>query len=105
MLKGGLIFCCWANGADNKFKRGEYYPIDEVAELDPILDYSRDHWVINDLHPDPVYGVMIGGIVAILKYLRRDHYDGNDDRFYRPGSVVRRVAFYRPGLALFRFFR
>lgn len=68
MLKGGLIFCCWANGAENnKFKRGEYYPIDEVAELDPILDYDRDHWVINGLHPDPVYGVMIGGIVAIFE--------------------------------------
>lgn len=68
MLQGGLIFCCWTNGAkDNEFKAGEYYPIDEVAELDPILDYDRDHWVINDLHPDPVYGVMIGGIVAIFE--------------------------------------
>lgn len=68
MLEGGLIFCCWANGAkDNEFKAGEYYPIDEVAERDPVLDYDRDHWVINDLHPDPVYGVMIGGIVAIFE--------------------------------------
>lgn len=68
MPEGGLIFCCWANGAENnKFKRGKYYPIDEVAERDPVLDYDRDHWVINDLHPDPVYGVMIGGIVAIFE--------------------------------------
>ena len=68
MLKGGVVYCCWANGVENnKFKRGEYYPIDEVAELDPILDYDRDHWFINDLHPDPVYGVMIGGIVAIFE--------------------------------------
>lgn len=68
MLEGGLIFCCRANGAENnKFKRGKYYPIDEVAERDPVLDYDRDHWVINDLHPDPVYGVMIGGIVAIFE--------------------------------------
>lgn len=68
MLKGGPIFCCWANEArDNEFKAGEYYPIDEVIERDPVLDYDRDHWVINDLHPDPVYGVMIGGIVAIFE--------------------------------------
>lgn len=46
MLKGGLIFCCWANGAkDNEFKAGEYYPIDEVIERDPVLDYDRDHWL------------------------------------------------------------
>lgn len=68
MLKGGLIFCCWANVAkDNEFKAGEYYPIDEVIERDPVLDYDRDHWVINDLHSDPVYGVMIGRIVAIFE--------------------------------------
>lgn len=52
MLKGGLIFCCWANGAkDNKFKAGEYYPIDEVIERDPVLDYDRDHWLLENLYP------------------------------------------------------
>ena len=68
MLKGGLIFCCWANEAkDNEFKAGEYYPIDEVIERDPVLDYDRDHWLLENLYPDPVYGVMIGGIVAIFE--------------------------------------
>lgn len=68
MLKGGLIFCCWANGAENnKFKRGEYYPIGEVIELNPVLDYDHDHWVLNDLHPDPVFGVMVGGVVAVFE--------------------------------------
>lgn len=68
MLKGGRIFCCWANGAkDNEFKAGEYYPIDEVIERDPVLDYDRDHWLLENLYPDPVYGVMIGGIVAIFE--------------------------------------
>lgn len=68
MLKGGLIYCCWANGAkDNKFKAGEYYPIDEVIERDPVLDYDRDHWLLENLKPDPVFGVMIGGIVAIFE--------------------------------------
>ena len=68
MLKGGLIFCCWANGAENnKFKRGEYYPIDEVAELDPILDYDREHWLLENLKPDPVFGVMVGSVVAVFE--------------------------------------
>lgn len=68
MLKGGMIFCCWANEArDNEFKAGEYYPIDEVIERDPVLDYDRDHWLLENLYPDPVYGVMIGGIVAIFE--------------------------------------
>lgn len=68
MLKGGLIFCCWANGAENnKFKRGEYYPIDEVIELDPILDYDREHWLLENLKPDPVFGVMVGCVVAVFE--------------------------------------
>lgn len=65
MLKGGLVYCCWANGAENnKFKRGEYYPIEKVLEWHPVLERDREHWVLNDLHPDPVYGVMVGSVIA-----------------------------------------
>lgn len=68
MLKGGLIYCCWANGAENnKFKRGEYYPIDEVIERDPVLDYDKEHWLLENLNPDPVFGVMVGGVVAVFE--------------------------------------
>lgn len=66
----GLIYCRWANGAENnKFKRGEYYPIDEIIEMDPVLDYHEDQlvWVLDDLRPDPVFGVMVGGVVAIFE--------------------------------------
>lgn len=66
----GLIYCRWANGAKgNEFKAGEYYPIDEIIERDPVLDHHEDHrvWVLNDLHPDPVFGVMVGCVVAIFE--------------------------------------
>lgn len=66
----GLIYCRWANGAKgNKFKAGEYYPIDEIIEMDPVLDYHGDQWVwvLDDLRPDPVFGVMVGSVVAIFE--------------------------------------